>query len=154
MPRNFSARFALFATCSVGIAVAAALAAASTGNAAPRQVALVEDVIGSSTVEVMDYVDAGQTIRLGAHDSIVLSYLHSCIRETVTGGTITIGIEQSEVQGGRVTRRTLACNDHTFVLTGGNETQFAGRVFRGLTPDPANALAGGQDNGRLRSPAR
>src|SRR5262249_23532857 len=57
----------------------------------------------------MDYVDPGQVIRLGAHDRIVLGYLRSCWRETISGGTVTVGTEQSEVAGGEVARDKVAC---------------------------------------------
>ena len=91
----------------------------------------------------MDYVDAGQTIRLGPHDTIVLSYLNSCVRETITGGTVTVGVEQSEVQAGKVTRSKVDCGEPTFALTGNSEIQFAGRVFRGPKPQVSDTLAGG-----------
>ena len=78
MPRGSSGLFSWFATCPMGVAVAAVLATKSAGLAGPMQAALVENVTGrSAQVQVMDYVDAGQTIRLGPHDTIVLSYLHS-----------------------------------------------------------------------------
>jgi hypothetical protein len=32
----------------------------------------------------MSYVDTGQTFQLGPRDSMVLSYMNSCIRETIT----------------------------------------------------------------------
>jgi len=150
MSRDFSGIFSWFATHPAGVAVAAVLATTSAGLAAPMQVALVENIIGHSTaVEVMDYLDAGQTIRLGPHDTIVLSYLHSCVRETITGGTVTIGIDHSEVQAGKLTRTTLDCGERTFVLTGGSEIEFAGRVFRGLKPVVPDTLAGGPDEMRL-----
>jgi hypothetical protein len=38
--------------------------------------------------------------RQGARGGIVLSYLNSCVRETISGGTVTVGTDQSEVQGG------------------------------------------------------
>ena len=105
MPRGSSGLFSWFAACPMGVAVAAVLATTSAGLAGPMQAALVENVTGrSAQVQVMDYVDAGQTIRLGPHDTIVLSYLHSCVRETITGGTVTVGVEQSEVQAGKITR--------------------------------------------------
>lgn len=50
----------------------------------------------------MDYVEPGQVIRLGAADGLVLGYLKSCWRETITGGTVTVGTEQSQVAGGEV----------------------------------------------------
>ena len=144
MPRGSSGLFSWFAACPMGVAVAAVLATTSAGLAGPMQAALVENVTGrSAQVQVMDYVDAGQTIRLGPHDTIVLSYLHSCVRETITGGTVTVGVEQSEVQAGKVTRSKVDCGEPTFVLTGNSEIQFAGRVFRGPKPQVSDTLAGG-----------
>src|ERR1700682_820215 len=83
----------LFAGPSV-VALAVPLSAASP-------VALVEDVRGNLPgVEFMDYLDAGQVIQLGPQDTIVLSYLKSCMHETITGGAVTIGTERSEVNSG------------------------------------------------------
>jgi hypothetical protein len=152
MVRNFSGLFRCLAIHPMGAALAAVVATTSAGIAAPMQAALVESVTGhTGAVEVMDYLDAGQTIRLGVHDTIVLSYLHSCVRETITGGTVTIGTEQSEVQAGKVTRTKADCGERTFVLTsGGSDVQFAGRVFRGLKPQASEVLAGGPDEDRIR----
>jgi len=73
--------------------------------------AIVEDVKGSASgVQFMDYLAPGKVIRLGADDSIVLDYLKSCWRETITGGTITVGIEQSEVESGKVQRTRTQCD--------------------------------------------
>src|ERR1700720_3007302 len=79
------------------------------------------------------YVETGKTFRLGAQDTMVLSYLDSCLRETITGGTVTIGIDHSEVQGGEVTRTKLDCGSDLVELTG-STAQFAGRAVRGLPP--------------------
>ena len=57
----------------------------------------------------MDYVEPGQVIRLGAADGLVLGYLKSCWRETITGGTVTVGTEQSQVAGGEVARVLVQC---------------------------------------------
>src|SRR6202047_239065 len=144
MPRGSLGLFSWFATCPMGVAVAAVLATKSAGLAGPMQAALVENVTGrSAQVQVMDYVDAGQTIRLGPHDSIVLSYLHSCVRETITGGTGTGGGEQSDVQGGKRPRTKVDGGEPTFVLTGSGKIQFPGRVFRAPKPQVADTLAGG-----------
>ena len=72
----------------------------------------------------------------------MLSYLHSCVRETITGGTVTVGVDQSEVQAGKVTRTKLNCGESMFVPTGNSDAQFAGRVLRGPTPKAFNALPG------------
>jgi hypothetical protein len=99
--------------------------------AAPVEVALVENVIGAPPgVELMDYVETGKTIQLAARDGIVLSYMTSCVRETITGGTVTVGVDQSDVQGGRVARSKVACDAGKMVLEGNKPGQFAGRIFR------------------------
>jgi hypothetical protein len=143
-PRHFSMLFSWFIAPFMGFVVVTLATTISPGVAAPIQAALVENVIGNSTqVHVMDYLDTGQTIRLGPRETIVLSYLNSCVRETITGGTVTIGTEQSEVQAGNVTRSKLECGERTFVLTSGSDIQFGGRVFRGLKPQASDTLAGG-----------
>jgi MOSC domain len=53
---------------------------------------------------------------------------------TITGGVVTIGIDQSEVQAGKVTRTKLDCIETMFVLTSDKNAQFAGRVLRGPKP--------------------
>src|SRR5215831_8843131 len=65
--------------------------------------ALVEDVKSASAdVEFMDYVGNGQVIKLEASDLLVLSYLKSCVYETITGGTVHVGRDKSSVDGGKV----------------------------------------------------
>jgi hypothetical protein len=91
---------------------AAALATSYQAFAhAPRPLvptALVEDVKSASAkVEFMDYVGSGQVIELAPGDILVLSYLKSCEHETITGGTVRVGLEKSEVQGGKVSRRKV-----------------------------------------------
>src|SRR5262245_63917384 len=67
--------------------------------------ALVEDVNSATAgVEFMDYVGNRQVISLGPRDTLVLSYLKSCEHETITGGTVTVGMERSEVKDGQVVR--------------------------------------------------
>ena len=66
---------------------------------AETPVAVVEDVYGKVTgVEFMDYVVPGQVIKLGPGGMIVLGYMKSCWRETISGvGTVIVGTEQSAV---------------------------------------------------------
>src|ERR1700732_5441633 len=75
--------------------------------AAQAPVAVVEDVQGKVTgAEFMDYVAPGAVIKLGPAGKVVLSYMKSCWRETITGlGTVIVGAEDSmvhlsEVQAG------------------------------------------------------
>jgi hypothetical protein len=85
----------------------------------------------------MSYAEKGKTFRLGPEDTMVLSYLNSCVRETITGGMVTIGIDESKVQGGTVKRTNLECPSHLLVPTSSSNTDFAGRALRG----PAEAVA-------------
>src|ERR1700686_1697347 len=72
--------------------------------------ALVEDVRSATAdIEFMDYVGNGQVIKLEPRDVLVLSYLKSCEHETITGGTVVVGSEKSEVHGGKIARTKVAC---------------------------------------------
>jgi hypothetical protein len=107
------------------------MALTSGAAAGPIEVALVEGTNGNSlSVKSLDYVRAGQIIRLGPHDTIVLRYLSSCLRETITGGTVTVGPDWSEVQSGEVQRLRGECGAGKMVLTGA-QSPIAGRTFRG-----------------------
>src|ERR1700736_5060259 len=110
------------------LGIAGTIAFASVANADPVGVALVESS-NSASVALMDYVQAGQIIRLGPHETIVLSYMSSCLRETITG-TVTGGTERSDVRFGSVERVNAKCDPGEITLTGG--AAIAGRVFRGL----------------------
>jgi hypothetical protein len=93
--------------------------------------AVVEELAGNVPgVAFMDYVDPGQVIRLGAHDRIVLGYLKSCARETITGGTVTVGPDQSEVAGGEVARTKVACDGGKMMLSAELAGKSGAMVFR------------------------
>ena len=99
-------------------------------------VALVEEVRGNPAgVEVMDYVTAGKVVRLRPQELIVLGYLTSCWHETITGGTVIVASEQSEVRGGKVTRTKVPCNGGRISLTPGQANQSAGSSFRAVDPE-------------------
>lgn len=98
---------------------------------AQAPVAVVEDVQGKPAgVELMDYVTAGQKIALGAGDSIVLGYVKSCWRESITGGSVTVGAEQSTVEGGKVERTKVACDGGKINLAPPQAGKAGGMVFR------------------------
>ncbi len=120
---------------SAPLFLALSLISATSAFAAPPA-ALVEDVTsGSAGVERFGYVQPGQVIRLGAHDSLVLSYLSSCTRERIQGGIVTIGRDQSEVQSGIVERNSVPCDTGRMQLTAEIASQSAGAVFRSIRPD-------------------
>jgi hypothetical protein len=110
----------------------------STHAQAQAPVAVVEDISGSPGVELMDYVSEGKTIKLAPTDSIVLSYLKSCWRETIKGGVVTVGAGQSTVDGGTITREKVACDGGKMELAAAQSKQGAAMVFRGTghTPPP------------------
>ncbi len=112
--------------------------------AAQAPVAVVEDVQGKvAGVEFMDYVAPGRVIKLGAKDQLVLSYMKSCWRESITGGTVTVGQEQSAVSQGKVERAKVACDSSRMQLSSREATQSAATVFRSLRSDqpvPKQAL--------------
>ncbi|AWB09205.1 hypothetical protein A6A40_30085 (plasmid) [Azospirillum humicireducens] len=109
-------------------ALAADPAPAAVG-AAPT--ALVEDVSdGVDGVQPMDYLPAGRTVALKSGQTLTLSYLESCVNETITGGSVTVGARESAVQGGTIDRHTLPCDGGKLLLAS-NEAGKAGvTVFR------------------------
>jgi hypothetical protein len=112
----------------VGALIVAA-SAASAQSVAPA--ALVEDVsTGVKGVEAFDYVSAGKQIQLGGAGRLVLGYLNSCQEETIVGGTVTVGSDQSTVAGGSVGRKTIACAGKPMQLTAEQSGTSGGLVFR------------------------
>jgi hypothetical protein len=93
--------------------------------------ALVEDVRSATAgVEFMDYVGSGQAIRLEPRDVLILSYLKSCERETITGGTVVVGAERSDVKDGQVVRSKVPCDGGKVHLTSEQASKSAATAFR------------------------
>jgi hypothetical protein len=122
---------------AVGLATIVALAAPAMAAAQSRSpAALVEEVTGRvSGVAEMDYMASGRVIRLAPQDRLVLSYLRSCQRETITGGVVTVGAERSDVQNGNVRRETITCDAGRLRLSPQQAARSGVMVFRG-TPAP------------------
>jgi hypothetical protein len=121
---------------TAGLVVAGMALIGSAAAAGPVEVALEKVTGDSSGVEFMDYVHTGQVILLGSGDTIVLGYLHSCVRETITGGLVTVGSNQSEVQTGTVSRTRVQCDPGRASVTHEQSNVFAGRIFRGVKNSP------------------
>lgn len=114
-----------------------AVALAISGQALARApaplvpTALVEDVKSASAdVEFMDYVGTGQVIKLEPSDVLVLSYLKSCEHETITGGTVRVGRDKSEVDGGKIARAKVPCNGGNMKLSSQQANASAASSFR------------------------
>jgi hypothetical protein len=104
---------------------------------AQAPVAVVEDVNSKSAgVDFMDYVSAGKVIRLAPADTMVLGYMKSCWRETITGGVVTVGDEQSTVANGSVRRDKVGCDGGKMQLSQQQASKSGAMVFRS-GPRPA-----------------
>lgn len=127
----------LFATLLLSASFAA-MAAAAPAAAGPS--AIVEDIKGKiEKLDVMDYVDSGQVVQLKAGDMLVLGYLKSCVRETIQGGKVTVGVDQSQVEGGKVERAKFACDGGKLQLTAEQAGKSGAMVFRKKPTDKAPA---------------
>jgi len=116
-------------TLGAVLAVATPVAAHVPAPLVPM--ALVEDVKSATAdIEFMDYVGNGQVIKLGPHDLLVLSYLKSCAHETITGGTVTVGSERSEVQDGKIVRAKVPCDGGQMRLSAAEASKSAATTFR------------------------
>lgn len=82
--------------------------------AAQTPVAVVEDVRGRVTgAEFMDYVAPGRIIEIGPDGIVVLGYMKSCWRESITGaGTVIVGAEESKIQLGEVKASKVKCDSN------------------------------------------
>jgi len=123
-----------FATLFAG---ALAVIPAFAGDA----VALIEGLTSpSQRVELMAYAHVGQVIHLSTDQTMVLSYRDTCIRETITGGTITIGTGQSEVRSAARLDRVQNTCDLRKVDANQTEGISGGRAFRGLSAPIASGF--------------
>jgi hypothetical protein len=115
------------------VCAAIVLNCSGTITVAQTPVAIVEEVQGAPPgVDFMDYLDKGKVISLGTSGSLLLGYLKSCQRESINGGTVTVGIEQSEVVGGRVERNKIACEASKMQLSAELAAQSGAMVFRDI----------------------
>jgi len=117
------------------LAAAGAMGVASIAAAPAAEVALVESLTGTPAgLQVMDYLEPGKLITLGPRDTVVISYMRSCMRETITGGTVKVGTEESELQGAKVVRIKVPCDATRMMVAGDEAGQFGGRIFRSAPP--------------------
>ena len=121
------------------ILLLAAAVAGTFGFVSPASaqvpVAVVEDIKGKPAgVEFMDYVAAGKVIKLGPKDTIVLGYMKSCWRETITGGIVIVGAEESMIHLGKIERSKVNCDAGRMQLTKQEASQSAATVIRSVKP--------------------
>ena len=123
-------------------AAAVALLGLAGPVAAQGPVAVVEDVQGKVTgAEFMDYVAPGKVIKLGADSTVVIGYMKSCWRETISGiGTVIIGQEQSMVHLGDIKSTKVDCDAHAR-LVDQSTGESAATIVRSLTVPPPPAAS-------------
>lgn len=93
--------------------------------------AVVEEVTGADgTIGQMDLLEEGQVIRLSKTGKLVLGYFLSCTRETIVGGTVTIGRESSVTAGGTRDLEDVDCDGGNAIRTNNKAQDVAGAVFR------------------------
>ena len=72
---------------------------------------------GSGRDRAFEFLKKNAVLKLGATGTAVIGYFQSCTQETIEGGVVTIGLEQSEIRGGIVTRERADCDGSKLVLT-------------------------------------
>jgi Cu/Ag efflux protein CusF len=122
-------RSPIAATLAAILAVATQASAHAPAPMVPT--ALVEDVkSATSDIEFMDYVGNGQLIKLEPGDILILSYLKSCEHETITGGTVIVGAEHSDVRDGQIVRAKVPCDGGKMRLSSQQASKSAASAFR------------------------
>jgi hypothetical protein len=108
---------------------------------AQSPVAVVEEIQGNVTgAEFMDYVAPGQIIKLGQGASVVLGYMKSCRRETITGtGTVIVGQDESMVHLAEVDGTETDCDPAQVHATTRQTSDVAATVVRSLAKNTSSA---------------
>ena len=124
------------------IAACLGLLALASPAAADSPVAVVEDVQGKVTgAEFMDYVTPKAVIKIGDGGSVILSYLKSCRRETISGaGTVVVGTEESAVHLAEVKAEKTNCDPNQANATTRETSGVAATVLRSVDSSKAASL--------------
>jgi hypothetical protein len=132
----------------IAIVVFTGLLALAYPAAADSPVAVVEEIQGKVTgAEFMDYVTPKSVIKIGAGGAIVLSYLKSCRRETISGaGTVVVGTEASLVDQAVLKAEKTNCDSSAANATSRDTSGVAATVLRSVDqpqmPEPQLTLYG------------
>lgn len=104
-------------------------------QAAGKVTAVVEQgATVNGDIQALDRLAEGTEFNLGAGETMILAYTRSCVRETITGGKVTVGAEQSDVAGGQVVREEIkTCPEPRLALTAAESQESAIIAFRGGT---------------------
>lgn len=97
---------------------------------AGEPVAIVEEAPERTGVFFMDYLEAGAAFELASDEKLIISYLKSCQRETITGGRIIVGFEKSAVKGGALAREEIDCSGRGMKLSAGQAQESGVTAYR------------------------
>jgi hypothetical protein len=122
---------ALIASALVTMTAVAMLCTSAAQAAQPA--AVVEEIAAQHGIEAWSTLAAGVTIKLKPGERLVLNYLASCQHETIIGGVVAIGPEQSVVTGGEVKRERDECAGGKALLTADQSKNSAVTVFRNVS---------------------
>jgi hypothetical protein len=131
----------------LGVQSLGVLALASPA-AADSPVAVVEEIKGKVTgAEFMDYVTPRSIIKIADGGSVVLSYLKSCRRETISGaGTVVVGTDASIVDQAVLKAEKTNCDSSQANATSRDTSGVAATVLRSVDqpslPEPQLTLFG------------
>ena len=109
---------------------------------ADSPVAVVEEIQGKVTgAEFMDYVTPRSVIEIGDGGSIVLGYLKSCRRETISGaGTVVVGADASVVDQAVLKAEKTNCDPNQANATTRDTSGVAATLLRGVEASKAASL--------------
>jgi hypothetical protein len=97
---------------------------------AGEPVAIVEEAPEHTGVSFMDYLEAGTGFELAPDEKLIVSYLKSCQRETITGGRIIVGFEKSTVKGGAIQREEIDCSGRGMKLSSSQAQESGVTAYR------------------------
>ncbi len=82
-------------------------------------VAVVKEVGDPEKINIsfMDYLYEDQRFDLGQNLQLTIVYLANCRAETLTGGSVVIGLKKSRVTDGSISHETTACSQAETVTT-------------------------------------
>jgi hypothetical protein len=129
-----------------GLAALALTTVTTTPLLAAEPAALLEDATPAlKDMGVMESLYPGQVIELKPGQTVILAYLNSCLRETVSGGRVTIGAERSSAAGGQLkTEPVTPCGTSRLALSNEQARTAGAIVLRGpgpsLAPKPPQTL--------------
>jgi hypothetical protein len=132
----------------IAMAICLGVLALASAAAADSPVAVVEDIKGKVIgAEFMDYVTPRSVIKIADGGSIVLSYLKSCRRETISGaGTVVVGTEASVVDQAVLKAEQTNCDSSQANATSRDTSGVAATVLRSVDqpslPEPQLVLFG------------